>query len=182
MSIVTAITSGPGAYGNIEAIVNALIDGAMGLSTNIINLYHLDRLRIISNDSEGVSCHSPNGAPIVDDICEILDTVKESDCVIFATPTEDGEPNDLMGILLHRIKDFESNRTDSKDRTAFIIVTCPEEKDGRKAISSLTNEISDLGFSVDSTIIYADHHSKSAKEDEYILAKAKRLGLSLRNN
>lgn len=172
MSIVTAITSGPGTSGNTEAIVNAMIDGAMGLSTNIINLFHIDRLRFIDTGSE---------SPVSDDLTEVVDAVKESDCVIFATPIIDGKHSEYVDMLIERIRRSFSETSDSKERKAFIVVTCPEEKDGRKAVSDITASITGLGFSVDSTIVYADKDAKCAKDDEYILAKAKRLGLSLRN-
>lgn len=178
MSNITAITSGPGTNGNCEAIVNALIDGAMGLSTNIINLLRLDHLKFITECHQCAECAANNSCTIHDDLSDVLNTMEDSDCVIFSTYTVDGSLNQYMNALLTRVK---SVFTGDKNKMAFIVVTCSEEKYGTKATSDIKSILVESGFNIDSILIYADNNSKVAKDDDYIIAKAKRLGLSLRN-
>jgi multimeric flavodoxin WrbA len=178
MSNITAITSSPGTNGNCEAIVNALIDGAMGLSTNIINLLHLDRLKFITECHQCAECIANNSCTIHDDLSDVLNTMEGSDCIILSTATEDGNLNQYMTALMTRVI---SVFTEDENKVAFIVVTCPEEKYGIKAVSEIKSTLIDSGFNVDGIIIYADNNTKIAKDDEYILAKAKRIGLSLRN-
>lgn len=170
MSIITAITSGPGVNGNNETIVNSIIDGAMGLSTNIINLYRLDRLRYISDSDKSN-----------DDISLILDSMKESDTVIFATPVVNGSISDYLNTLLNRIDKDVQGTFGSEKKTAFFVITCPDDKIGQKISSELEQKITGYGFIIDSILVYPDNDCKNAKNDEYILSKAKHLGLSLRN-
>lgn len=106
MGKIVAILSSPRQKGNSFDIVNAILDGAMGLSTNVIKLHRLDNLRSFHGCRACMGCKKSNACVQQDDVSQILEDMMDADCVIFSTPVYFGSPNAQYKVLEDRMFSF----------------------------------------------------------------------------
>ena len=185
MGKVVAVLCSPEENDSSSRIADAFLDGAMGLSTNIIDFYKLSKLRSIQD-----CCCKP--APlsekriIYDDVLPILEDIKTADCVVFATPIYFGGPCGLYKIFEDRMSYFldENNETIlPPGKKALIILTSYYPDVDLAEISGyLSKNLEKIGFDMMGIITYSSHMGKEPLEkNTFVLHKAKEMGLTMRN-
>lgn len=103
MAKVVAVISSGREESDAESIVNAILDGAMGLSTNVIKLYDIQKLRNVNGCKGCHMCKSSGICVISDDIADIINDIREADCVIFSTPVYFSGPSAQFKMLEDRM-------------------------------------------------------------------------------
>ena len=76
MAKVVAVISSGREESDAESIVNAILDGAMGLSTNVIKLYDIQKLRNVNGCKGCHMCKSSGICVISDDIADIINDIR----------------------------------------------------------------------------------------------------------
>jgi multimeric flavodoxin WrbA len=186
MSKVVAIVSSPRHDGNSAAIVNSVIDGAMGLSTNIISLHCLQTMLIHGCSACG-SCKSKGRCVTEDELTRVLDDIKDADGIVVSTPVYFGGPCAQYKMFEDRLFSFISNDGTSllpKGKKAVVVVTCggPEEI-GASVCEHVSKNLEFLGVEIIGKIVYSDRNgSRSADDDKDVLSEAKELGKVFRTN
>ena len=146
MGKIVAILSSPRQKGNSFDIVNAILDGAMGLSTNVIKLHRLDNLRSFHGCRACMGCKKSNACVQQDDVSQILEDMMDADCVIFSTPVYFGSPNAQYKVLEDRMFSFihgdGSKAMTGKSATSQTTSRSPAGP-GPSRISSSSSDVSD---------------------------------------
>jgi len=160
------------------------MDGAMGLSTNVIGLYRLGTFRNIRGCTACEECRETGVCHLDDDIAPLLSDIKESSAVIVATPLYFSGPSAQYKALEDRMRSFygpDGKPNIPPGKKAVILVTCMDDTDGAGQLASnLARFYSNLGFEILGKIVYASGGRETV--DAETLAEAKRLGSLLRNN
>ena len=184
MRKIVGIYASPRNDGNSSAICDAVIDGAMGLSTNIIEIFHLNKLNSTRGCQNCRRCKSLGKCALLDDISPILESIREADSLIIAVPVFFGHAASQYRILEDRMYSFlddDLNPIIPSGKKVAIIVTY----DGAdESAVSLINVLSDfyrrLGFEIVGNIMYCCYGKKnSASSDEEILSIGKSVGHKL---
>ena len=186
MSKVVAIVSSPRRDGSSAAIVNSVIDGAMGLSTNIISLHCLHSM-LIHGCNACNACKSKGQCVVEDELTRVLDDIKDADGIIISTPVYFGGPCAQYKMFEDRLYSFISDKGVSllpKGKKAVVVVSCGgPKKVGLSVSKHISKNLEMLGIEVIGDIVYSDSNgSKHAKDDAEILSKAKELGKTFRTN
>ena len=154
MGKIVAVLASPRTKGNSSAIVDAIMDGAMGLSTNVMKLHRLDNLRSIHGCRSCNACKSKGHCVQSDDITEILEDISNADCVIFSTPVYFGSPNAQYKILEDRMYSFLKADMSSileKGKKAIVVVTCSGPVEEAMPIADkMYGVLSSIGFDITS--------------------------------
>ena len=156
-------------------LADTVLDGSMGLSTNLIERYTLRKLKFVHGfDPEG---------NVEDDLTPIIDTIGRADCVVFSTPVIFKGVSAQMKLLIDRLRCFldeEGRPKSDQTRKAIIVVSSENSMDEAKDVSKrMESSLSEVGFETVGTILC----DSSAGEDMPVLmATARSLGLELRNN
>lgn len=185
MSSVVAIIASPRKDGNSSAIVNAILDGAMGLSTNIIKIHHLNKLNYVRGCQDCLECKKVGKCITADDLTEVLEDVRNADAVIVSTPLYFGQPAAQYRLFEDRTysflnTDFTSNIGPGKKVITVVTYTADQEK-----AQGVADRIEDLfvnAFKAESSgkIVYRDNGSRdTAQNDSSILKTARDLGFAL---
>lgn len=183
---ILAILCSPREDGNSSSIADAVTDGAMGLSTNIIDLYRIDRLRNIRGCHACLECKKNGRCVINDDISDILEKIRDSDCVIIATPVYFGGPSAQFKILEDRMFSFLNNDMSSNlspGKKLVVIVTCSGNISiADNVAKGISATFMACGFETEGTITFSDENdTRQACLDENVIALAKEIGLRFRN-
>ena len=186
MGKIVAIVSSPRVGGNSNAIVDAITDGAMGLSTNVIKLYRLDALRNVHGCKACMGCKTKGSCVQQDDLTPVLEDIRDADCVIFSSPNYFGETNAQYKLLQDRMYSFfgPEGSTLPKGKSAIVVMTGggPEEYI-KPAADKMADIIKGIGFEIAEVVVYSDQSGKSlAKDNREFLHKMKELGMRFRNN
>lgn len=186
MGEIVAIVSSPHNDGNTTAIVDAITDGAMGLSTNIIRLFRLTKLKSKCGCQGCYRCKSTGKCVLDDDISEVLDRIRTADCVIFSTPVFFGERCAQYRILEDRMFSFLDGNIETNlapGKKAILVATCSGPVEAADTVlDRMSTIVSSLGFEVMDRIAYSDKGgSEPASRNSDILSKSKAIGLKLRN-
>lgn len=186
MSKIVAVVSSPRTKGNSNSIVDAITDGAMGLSTNIIKLHRLDRIRSLHGCKGCMNCKVKGQCVQDDEITDILEDIRTADHVILATPVYFDGASSQFKTLLDRMFSYIASDGSTRvpdGKTLTLVVTCggPEE-----VAQTVANKISaimkSLGFKDQKVITYSDRggsHNAVAEED--VMDMAKEHGRTFRN-
>lgn len=186
MGKVVAVMASPRSRGNSDMIVNSILDGAMGLSTNVIKLHRLDSLRSVHGCRACMACKSKGHCMQEDDLTQVLDDIRDADYVIFSTPVYFGGPSAQYKLLEDRMYSFfgSDGKVDMKSgRPAIIVVTLSGPAESGKPVADHIAAIAGrMGFDVMDTILYSDEGgTKPVAGDIDLLAKVKALGSNFRN-
>ncbi len=187
MTKIAVLIASPRKDGNSEALVNAMTDGAMGLSTNEIYLYHLDGLKIVHGCKACGYCKTHDKCVQNDDLTPILDDIASADGVIVSTPLYFGHAASQYRVLEDRFYSFMDEKFRSKltsGKKVAVIVTCAGTSNGAE---NCANNIEDVfkmfGFESIGKLVYSEMEGNGhAKNNEEFLSKAREIGRLLRNN
>ena len=172
MSNIEAIVSSPRGNGNTGTLVNAILDGAMGLSTNIIKYYG--------------KCRSEGRCVQNDGLTDILDNLAKADVAIFSTPVYFNGPSSQFKTLIDRMYSFyvQGDANPLKGKKAILVVSGSAPAGVVSSVGeSIAAVLGSIGFDVYEIIAYSDEGgSKSAKDDHELLKRMNGIGLNLRNN
>lgn len=186
MNKIVAVTASPKVNGNSDTILNAVTDGAMGLSTNLIDLYRLDRCRTLRGCSACDKCNETGRCIHDDDIQVILDDMIDADVVIMSTPVYFGEVTSQYKVLEDRMYCFY-NSQDVHDmppnKKAVVIVSCSEPiVIAEKVADRMSKTLETLGFEITDKLLFSDEgKTKHARDDKELMNLAKKAGARFRN-
>ena len=185
MGKIVAILASPRQRGNSFAIVDSILDGAMGLSTNVIKLHRLDNLHSFHGCRACRACKKTGSCVQQDDISDVLEDMRDADCVIFSSPVYFGAPNAQYKTLEDRMYSFigADGKKAMEGKKAIVVVTlgAPVEM-GRPTADGMTHALEAVGFEVIREVVYSDDGGKSPAADNLELMKEmKGLGLNFRN-
>lgn len=186
MATIVEIECSPRERGNSSAIVDAFSDGAMGLSTNIIDLFRIDHFRYINGCRGCRDCNRTGKCVQVDDVSYILEKIRDADVLVVSTPVYFGGPSSQWKTIEDRMFSFldENQKTRlAPGKKAVVIVTCSGKISVADQVAALiSRNLEFMGFEIESTLTFSDEHgSKSAANDTEILAIAKGVGARFRN-
>jgi len=186
MSNIEAIVSSPRDKGNTGTLVNAILDGAMGLSTNIIKYYGLSNIRSFYGCDACGKCKSEGKCVQNDGLTDILNDLVKADVAIFSTPVYFNGPSAQFKTLIDRMYSFyvQGDANPVKGKKAILVVS------GSAPVGVVTSVgegiaavLGSVGFDVYEIIAYSDEGgSKSARDDHELLKRMNEIGLNLRNN
>ena len=185
MSKILAVVASPRRGGNCVTLANAITDGAMGHSTNMLEIVNLNTLRFLNGCQACMGCKITGSCVIKDDLLPLLKLVKESDSIVVATPVYFGHASAQYRMFEDRLFSFiedDGSSTLSSGKKLVTIVTCGEDTEIAEAIA---DEIEDLfteffSFKPVGKIVLTDNGSKyAAKENDELLEYAKQLGKKL---
>lgn len=186
MAKILEILCSPRDQGNSTAIADAVTDGAMGLSTNIIELCRLNRVRDARGCQACRKCKETGKCVLNDDISCILEKMREADCIIVATPVYFGGPSAQFKILEDRMFSFLGNGmvpNVAPGKKVIIVVTCSRSiAQAEKVSKSIRDTFETCGFEFESEILFSDDFGRlSAADDAETITFAKGMGLRFRN-
>lgn len=185
MGKIVAVMCSPEDNDSSSRIADAFLDGAMGLSTNLIDFYRLSKLRSIQD-----CCCKPaafkDKRVIYDDILPILEDIRVADCVVFAAPIYFGGPCGLYKIFEDRMSYFLDENNESilpSGKKALLILTSYYPDVDFPGISGyLSKNLEKFGFEMMGIITYSTHMGKEPLDkNNFVLHKAKEMGLTMRN-
>ena len=136
MSRIVAVVASPREEGNSNAIVDAILEGAMGLSTNIIDLYSLDGLRLVHGCRGCRVCKMSGRCAQDDEISDVLAAMREADCVVFSTPVYFAAESAQFKVLEDRMYSFigaDGKPNLDPGKRAILVVTCSGPEDAAAA-------------------------------------------------
>lgn len=185
MSKILAIIASPRKGGNCETIVNAITDGAMGLSPNVLDIINLNSLRFTSGCQACMGCKLTGACVTKDDLQPILNLIKEADSLIVATPVYFGHSSSQYRMLEDRLYCFidkDGSGLLPKGKRLVTVVTCGDDAETAESVADSIEEVLVGLFSFRPTgrIVLTDKGSKSTAENsDELLEKARALGKML---
>jgi len=186
VSNIEAIVSSPRDKGNTGTLVNAILDGAMGLSTNIIRYYGLSNIRSFYGCDACGKCRSEGKCVQNDGLTDILNNLAKADVAIFSTPVYFNGPSSQFKTLIDRMYSFyvQGDANPVKGKKAILVVSGSAPAGVVSSVGeSIAAVLGSVGFDVYEIIAYSDEGgSKSAKDDHELLKRMNDIGLNLRNN
>lgn len=187
MSKIVVLNASPRKNGNCSALINAMTDGAMGLSTNEIYIHNLDDMRIAHGCKSCYACKKTGKCVQNDDVTPVLEDVRTADIIIAATPLYFGHAAAQYRILEDRFFSFlrpDFSTVLEKGKKIAVIVTCGSGIEDAKIVAkNIEGVYKRFGFESLGTIVYAegaDH--KHASKDVETCKKARDIGRLMRNN
>ena len=186
MSNIVAISCSPRPNGSSAQITDAFLDGAMGLSTNLVTLHRPVKFKSIQDCHRCMECKSSGKCVIDDDIREVLDDIKTADCVVFSTPVYFEGPNALYKMVEDRMYSFlDVNKVSTLEpgkKALLIITSCYPESDLDRVAETLSNNLKTIGFEMLDVITYCDNYGENpVSKNEELIHRAKSLGRKMRN-
>lgn len=188
MGKITAIVGSSRKGANCDAIVNAVMDGAMGLSTNEITLHYLVDFRSARGCKACMKCKIAGECSQDDEITDLLKEMKEANGIIISTPVYFDGPSAQLKVLIDRMYsycnlDMTSNFPKGKD--IVIIVTCGKNTEAAEHVRDEleTIMVKRFGGNLLGSIVFCDEGSKdAAANDKKIFDEAVEIGRKMRNN
>jgi multimeric flavodoxin WrbA len=181
MGNIVAVSCSPRENDTSSVIADAFLDGAMGLSTNIITLHNLVKFMALLDCRRCMACKNTGKCRINDDLQQVLADISNADCVVFATPIFLGSPVGLYKLLEDRMYSFldkEGKSVLAPGKKAIIILTSyTEDEDLSGAAEIMSKNLAALGFELMDVITSCDVR----EIDPALLHRAKELGRTLRN-
>ncbi len=160
MSNIVAVMGSPNSEGNTASAVDAVLNGAMGLSTNIIKYHNISKMAFIHGCRHCHHCVYTGDCDVEDDLSPTLKDIGKADVLVFATPVYFNMPTAQFKLVLDRMYSFLSvdRKTSSlAGKYAVIIVACSEYNERTKAmVENLTDAIKDFGIIVTDKLVYSD--------------------------
>jgi multimeric flavodoxin WrbA len=186
MGTIVAVSCSPKTDGSSSRISDAFLDGAMGLSTNIIRLHRVSKFKAIQDCHRCLDCKKTCRCSIVDDLQPVLDDIVKADCVVFSTPVYFDSPCALYKMVEDRMYSFlddNMNSTLPKGKKALLIVTSfYPDTDLPEIAGKLAKNLELIGFEIMGVITYCDYKgTQPVDNNPILLQEAKKMGLSMRN-
>ena len=183
MSNIVAIFSSPRADGNSCTIGRAVLDGAMGLSYNIIKVHRLNSLYSVRGCQNCDKCVETPTCYIEDDIKPILNDIAACDSLVINLPMYFNGSCAQFKVLLDRL--YSHMTPDLKPRfpgKKLVMVITHDDPESDRMADLLEEQLKsvfekNLGYDLVGVINYrCDRNRNSAREDADVIAKAKELG------
>lgn len=179
MAKIVALSGSPDASGNTAGIVNAVLDGAMGLSTNVIKYHNLWKISTYDRGEFILHCHD-HKAPLIDGSAEeILADIRTADVLVFGTPVYFDMPTSQFQLVLEYMYSLTSaDLRDSalKGKKAIVVVSCTDvDDDSLNVVETVAHSLGRFGIVVVDKMIYGDR-SGPFKDDAAARAKAVAVG------
>lgn len=177
MSKIVAVMGSANSKGNTAAAVDAILDGAMGLSTNLICYHDLSKLNFVK--ACDFAALSGKGADGVQDpeLKSIVGDIATADVVLFATPLYFNFPTAQFSMILDSMSCFLSaNGSALAGKKAIVLVTCDGVDEFSKgALNALVNAIEKLDMTIVSKLIFSCGNG-SFRENKVAVDKAVSVG------
>ena len=179
MARIVALVGSPNESGNTSAMVNSVLDGAMGLSTSTIEYYNLWKFSANDRGEYILHCHDDVKPTLDDNAQAILDSILAADLIVFGTPVYFDMPTSQFQLILEYMysmisADFTTSKL--KGKKAVVAVSCSKIDDS--SLNVLETVVHSLGrFQIDvvDNIIYQDCKG-SFKDDPEARKKAMAVG------
>ncbi|MDO5853241.1 MAG: flavodoxin family protein [Thermoplasmata archaeon] len=186
MSRIVALVASPVVGGNTDTIVGAVLDGAMGLSTNEIVLYRLDKMRFAHGCRACRQCKTEGKCVQNDEVSDILEDIRRSDVLIVSAPVYFSGPAAQYKVLEDRMFSFftEGGMTVlPAGKKAIVILSCTFNEDlARNMLDYETALYQQLGFEIMDKVLFVDEKGKKhSADDAELIERMTRLGSTLRN-
>ena len=138
MCKIVAILTSPRRDGTSSVLADAVIDGAMGLSTNLIEIHSINKLNFIKGCQDCGECKDTGICTYKDDILPVLESIRTADALIIALPIYFGLPCAQYKILKDRMfcfldRDMESMLPPGK--RIVVIVSYKYDRDSAEAVA-----------------------------------------------
>ncbi|MCL1811745.1 MAG: flavodoxin family protein [Methanomassiliicoccaceae archaeon] len=185
MSKIVAIIASPRKNGNCKAIVDAITDGAMGLSPNVVDIVDLNALRFTNGCQACMGCKSSGSCVTKDDLLPVLDLIREAEALIVAVPVYFGHSSSQYRMLEDRLYSFigkDRKGTLAKNKKLVTVVTCGGESGIAKAVADDIERIYVNYFSFEPVgrIVFSEMESGHvAEKDDELLERARLIGKKL---
>lgn len=182
---VVAVMGSPNGNGNTAAVVDAILNGAMGLSTNLIKYHNLGKLNYAQGCRMLHKCGGPEGCIIRDDITPILKDVLTADTVILATPVMFNLPSAQFKMVFDRFYGFIAGKPKEKSliygKQCIIVLVSDSLSDYNfELLEILAKSADTFGLNVISKIIYSDDGGRlSFRDDKIAVQRAFKIGSDL---
>jgi multimeric flavodoxin WrbA len=185
VSKILAIVASPRKGGNCETIVNAITDGAMGLSPNVLDIINLNSLRFTNGCQACMGCKPAGACVTKDDMQPVLGLIKEADSVVVATPVYFGHSSSQYRMFEDRLYCFIGKDGSSllpKGKKLVTVVTCGGDTAAAEAVADDMEKVfvNCFAFKPVGRIVLADRGSgQDAENNDELLEKARLLGKKL---
>ena len=181
MSNIVVIMSSPRKDGNSSTIAKYMAEGAMGLSTNIIEAFNLNDMKVFRSCDHCDKCKGTGKCIIEDDLTPVLSAIDKCDALIVTTPLYFGNSSSLVNVLVDRMyylmgPDFKPV-SDRKCKFSAVI-TYDYDREGADALMDYFKKTFErFGFTPCDGIVYnAKGQADAAKNDELLYTMAYNLG------
>ena len=160
MARIVALVGSPNESGNTVAIVNSILDGAMGLSTNTIVYHNLWKASANDRGNYILHCHDAVKPQIDSSMQIILDDIASSDVVIFGTPVYFDMPTSQFQLILEYMygmlsADFSESILTGKK--AIVAVSCNKiNENSLNVVDTIVHSLGQFGIQVVDRLIYQD--------------------------
>jgi len=186
MGKIVAVSCSPKDNGTSSRISDAFLDGAMGLSTNIISLHRVAKFRSVYDCRRNMACKKEGKCVINDDLQPVLQDIMDADCVVFSTPIYFDGPCGLYKLVEDRMYSFLDVEMKSifkgNKKAVLILTTFYPETDLPEIAGKLAKNLERFGFEIMGVITYCDQMgTEPVDKNPFILHQAKEMGLSMRN-
>lgn len=184
MSNILIIQSSPRSSGNSGKIIASLTNGAMGLSTNIIDLVHLNNLRFVNGCQACDKCKTTNSCVLVDDLTPILESISLAESVVISTPIYFDTASSIYKRLEDRMYCFldkDGKSTIPAGKKLAIIVTCSSGNNVAEAEAERIRKVfvDTFKFNLVGKIVFAYTGDDGVEKNADILNQAVSIGKKL---
>ena len=184
MGQIVSIVSSPREGKNSDTIVNKIMEGAMGISTNTFSLYY-----VAHSGATGcmacMKCKKEGHCVRDDEISKALEDIRRADALIVSTPVYFGQASWAYRAFEDRMFSFigsDGKTTLPPGKELIIVVTYSSGYDEAVGIADHIESImvERFGFKLLGMIIYCDHgNPDEAANDDRIREVACQYGTSL---
>ena len=176
MSKIVAVMGSARSKGNTSAAVDAILDGAMGLSTNVIRYHNLGKLNSVKACNFRDLAAKGIDAITDSDLRTILEDISSADAVLFATPLYFNFPTPQFTLVLDSLSCYD--RSAFAGKKAIVLVTCDKvDTYSNGALDCLVNAIESIGMCVVSKMIFSTHGGQQQfGENAFAMDKAVKVG------
>lgn len=182
MSKITAIIGSPRKNGNCEAIVGKMIEAAEAAG-NTVEVFRMNQIPA-KGCQACMGCKKKSGMCIVkDELTPVLESVKNADSLILATPDYFGQPTAQFRIFQDRTYGFIDGtfRCTFAPKKFVTVTTCATGYDGALKITADIEGVMQNFFKCESmgSITYSEAQNGPAADNAEVMAKAEELGKKL---
>lgn len=179
MRKIVAIVSSPRKGGNSDTIVDAILDGTMGLTISEVNLHRLNNYQYAMDCQACMKCKEDGKCHVADSLNKTLEDIYYADSVIVSTPLYFSDYTGVLKCLIDRMfcfVDKDMNVTLPKGKKLVLVITCGSDIESSQMIAKILDNIlvKNFGFENVGTIIASE--KDMAENREKILAKAREIG------
>ena len=142
-----------------DPTVDSFLDGSMGLSTNFVYLFNLNKCRTVQNsgtlDMFSGDRNVP-GAPY-DDLSIVVKQVMSSSCTVFSTSVDGYGLCPLFRILINRMKAAHLDSEPGEGRDAVLFISTSTDMAMTERIrDKVRDDLESMGFTLREGMIYTD--------------------------